>query len=133
MPPALHPRSATTLSLFTTTLAISFLVVGLPHLVPCPVQPQAYADDGTPLPRRRRRRKLEEGVDDKANESDTVNALRREDMGRARECPVPKPGGLVGQILGIHQSERVETPVVRVEKFDPRVRRIRTEQEDGKG
>ena len=51
--------------------------------------------------------------------------------GRSRECPVPKPTGLVGQILGVQKSE--ERPVVRIEKFDPRVRRIGGEQGDGKG
>ena len=36
MPPALHPRSAATTSLFTGTLLVSFAVVALPHLFPCP-------------------------------------------------------------------------------------------------
>merc|ERR1711881_573212 len=87
MPPALHPRSSMTLSLF---------VVGLPHLIPCPVQPQAYADAGTPIPRRRRRREV-----DSEGENGEANVMRDQPVSRERECPVPKPTGLVGQILGV--------------------------------
>ena len=34
-----------------------------------------------------------------------------------RECPVPKPGGLVGQVLGFRKEdrERPKVPVIRVE------------------
>merc|ERR1711981_1183111 len=79
MPPALHPRSSMTLSLFTSTLAISFLVVGLPHLIPCPVQPQAYADDGTPIPRRRRRREV-----DSEGENGEANVMRDQPVSRGK-------------------------------------------------
>ncbi|KAF2432581.1 hypothetical protein EJ08DRAFT_574458, partial [Tothia fuscella] len=107
MPPHLHPRSRLTMTLFTSTLAISFLVVGMPHLLPCPVPQRAFADgpNSDPTTRRRRRRKSqdsEEGtiVEDKvAQADDALLQLVKED-GRRRECPVPKPRGLVGQILG---------------------------------
>ena len=47
MPPHLHPRSRTTSSLFATTVLASFVVVALPHLLPCPAQkPIAWADGG---------------------------------------------------------------------------------------
>ncbi|KIW01876.1 uncharacterized protein PV09_06724 [Verruconis gallopava] len=129
MPPALHPRSSMTLTLFSSTLALSFLVVGLPHLVPCPVQPQAFADDGTPLPRRQRRRR----PDDSSTAGDDT-LLSDSQITRRRECPVPKPGGLVGQVLGLTKGDdSPEKPVVRIEKFEPRIRRIAGQEGDGKG
>lgn len=132
MPPALHPRSSLTLSLFTSTLAVSFLVVGLPHLVPCPVQPHSYADDGTPRPRRRRR-KVEDGAAD-ANQTNS-EVLTTDLESRSRECPVPKPGGLVGQMLGLKAQGEAETerPTVRIETIEKRERRIGGEVGDGKG
>ena len=38
---------------------------------------------------------------------------------RARECPVPKPGGLIGQVFGFKTEER-ERPVVRIETVSSR-------------
>jgi cytochrome c oxidase assembly factor 2 len=100
MPPHLHPRSRLTSSLFATTLFASFFVVALPHALPCPAPRVAYADDGTPHPRRRRRRKCteEEQAKETLGESSEEDneGLRRQ----KRECPVPKPGGIVGDILG---------------------------------
>jgi cytochrome c oxidase assembly factor 2 len=139
MPPALHPRSSHTLTLFTSTLALSFLVVGLPHLVPCPVKPQTYADGPDGAPRRRRRRKvegadaIEAALEREENEELGMYDLVREGEGRRRECPVPKPGGLVGEILGLRKVERAERPVVRVERLDARSRRIVGEEGEGKG
>ncbi|KAF2493816.1 hypothetical protein BU16DRAFT_582861 [Lophium mytilinum] len=147
MPPALHPRSRMTMSLFSTTLAISFLVVATPHVLPCPV-PAARADAADPdRPRRRRRRcqRDEHGNvipgtetqstntaavnvlgmgDEKERESDVLGEERR--VPRGRECPVPKPGGLVGQILGLKKDERGEMPMVI--KVEP-VRRRRLGRE----
>ncbi|KAI5795900.1 hypothetical protein FPQ18DRAFT_387069 [Pyronema domesticum] len=45
MPPALHPKSLSTASLFTSTAILAFLVVGAPHILPCPAPKQQYADD----------------------------------------------------------------------------------------
>ncbi|KAH6856637.1 hypothetical protein B0I37DRAFT_443286 [Chaetomium sp. MPI-CAGE-AT-0009] len=45
-PPHLHPRSRMTSSLFATTVLASFLVVALPHILPCPAPRRAYADGG---------------------------------------------------------------------------------------
>ena len=117
MPPHLHPRSASTLSLFTSTLAISFLVVGAPHLLPCPVPHTAMADgesmDGVPQ-RRRRRRKVVDSSTEQDGSGPKYEAVR--------ECPVPKPGGLVAQILGFEKSKDGRLPVVKVERFRDRRR-----------
>jgi len=34
---------------------------------------------------------------------------------KARECPVPKPGGLFGEVLGFKKTEEGNTPPIRVE------------------
>jgi len=39
---------------------------------------------------------------------------------RKRECPVPKPSGLIGQVLGYDRTEKAERPVVRVEAIPRR-------------
>lgn len=72
MPPALHPKSLSTASLFTTTAIIAFLTVGAPHILPCPAGAGktlaedekgtgAGADGRCPVPRRRRRK---DGIED---------------------------------------------------------------------
>ncbi|KAI1426536.1 hypothetical protein F5Y12DRAFT_741454 [Xylaria sp. FL1777] len=116
MPPHLHPRSRMTSSLFATTVAASFLVVGLPHLLPCPAPRVAYADaasaDGS---RRRTRRRSQqptevkdgiaqfEGVshDDDGRRSEGVetSAITSTAPRAKRECPIPKPG-LISQLMG---------------------------------
>lgn len=120
MPSPLHPKSIQTTSLFGTTLLLSFLVVGLPHIMPCPVDRQQYAQgrmegldaDG----RRRRRRRVgteeTEGVEEaeKRDDNDDETVEQR----RGRECPVPKPVGLIGQVLGFKQEKRPERPGVRI-------------------
>ncbi|KAF1928154.1 uncharacterized protein M421DRAFT_64103 [Didymella exigua CBS 183.55] len=109
MPPHMHPRSRMTASLFTTTLMVSFLVVAAPHLIPCPVDPRTLNDAADPTRRRRRRRPAES-----QDESDALGDEGRKTMEQRlnpkRECPIPKPGGLVGQVLGMttrgaHQGE----------------------------
>ncbi|TVY12566.1 hypothetical protein LARI1_G009268, partial [Lachnellula arida] len=114
MPPNLHPRSRLTSSLFATTLFASFFVVALPHILPCPAPRMAYADgemqDGQQRKRRRRRKCLDEGdgggknngtgagagaVEESADEEDESLGERKS----KRECPVPKPGGVVGELL----------------------------------
>ena len=99
------------MSLFTTTLMVSFLVVATPHLLPCPVDPRKLADSADPealsgQPRRRIRR-----VPKDENSGDILGEERRK-MKEAdewatpkRECPVPKPSGLIGQVLGIKRDE----------------------------
>lgn len=111
----LHPRSRTTSTLFTTTLAVSFLVVTLPHLLPCPVDRRQFADtiegpDGKP----RRRRRVKEAADDATPSNGNEEALNY--AKRKRECPVPKPGGFVGQMMGFEKEEGRKGPLEVVVK-----------------
>nr|POE71381.1 hypothetical protein CFP56_62476 [Quercus suber] len=106
----LHPRSRTTSTLFTTTLAISFLVVALPHILPCPVDRRQFADtiempDGTIRQRRPRKRDLNSTVDVESTMETNIAGARP-----PRECPVPKPTGLVGQLIGLSGQEVKEKP-----------------------
>lgn len=110
MPPHLHPRSRLTSSLFATTLFASFFVVALPHVLPCPAPRVAYADDGTlqNSKRRRRRRVCSDAVADEKESGDEVELAEGEGEEGVRlskrACPVPKPGGIVGEILGFKSS-----------------------------
>jgi cytochrome c oxidase assembly factor 2 len=128
----LHPRSRQTGTLFTATLAISFFVVALPHLLPCPVDRRQYADtielpDGTI---RRRRRTVVEASDGSGGEAEVMVAESLSDGSRPkRECPVPKPGGLVGQIMGFEKKERERDVEVVVGSLRPRGGGVR----DGNG
>ncbi|KAL9089444.1 MAG: hypothetical protein Q9165_005765 [Trypethelium subeluteriae] len=151
MPPYLHPRSGMTTSLFTTTLAVSFLVVGIPHILPCPVNPKQLAEsdaDGfegaAKRAKRQERRRLRQSeieerpgtdVSRAASEStggdqdgDTLSTM---DRARRRECPVPKPGGLVGEILGFRNKPEDELPLTRMVKVEPvQPRRYAKEDDD---
>jgi cytochrome c oxidase assembly factor 2 len=90
-------------------------VVGLPHVLPCPAPRVLYADDGTPIPRKRQRRPVIcEGEEDgeakgdlrpeESFEGEDVEGLEGGKRTLKRECPVPKPGGIVGEILGFKSS-----------------------------
>ncbi|KAE8348678.1 hypothetical protein BDV28DRAFT_142976 [Aspergillus coremiiformis] len=128
MPPHLHPRSRSTSSLFAATLLASLFVVGLPHLFPCPAPRRTLADsemivtaDGQQVPRvRRRKRKDVEMTCPEGNtlsqtqqSSDEVSTFLQleeeaEQLAKAgRECPVPKPGGVLGQLLGFSNDKDV--------------------------
>lgn len=126
MPPHLHPRSRMTTSLFTTTLAISFLVVATPHLLPCPVDTRALADSADPeaLSGKRRRRRIpkDETCNDVMSEERRIKKQSEEWKSPKRECPVPKPGGLIGQVLGI-KKENEEEEELSVTKEIERMRR----------
>jgi cytochrome c oxidase assembly factor 2 len=71
MPPALHPKSFTTASLFTSTAVLAFLVVGAPHILPCPAPKQQYTDDG----------------------GGGGNGKGGERTKKKKKCPVPRLGG----------------------------------------
>lgn len=140
-PPHLHPRSRMTSSLFATTVLASFLVVALPHILPCPAPRRAYADGGdmstmqqdqqqnSGVVRRVRRRSRgesspreggvggsgmvgggggEDGVGVVEFRPRSSPSLPSEGGERGakrrggRECPVPKPGGILGEWLGFH-------------------------------
>lgn len=132
MTPHLHPRSRSTTSLFAATLFASFVVVGVPHLFPCPAPRRTLADsemmiaaDGQQVPRvRRRRRKDVDSLDEVGSniapgqtpavvdeEVSTFLQLEAEAERLAsvhRECPVPKPGGMLGEILGFKSRGDVQ-------------------------
>ncbi|XXG94408.1 hypothetical protein Hte_000664 [Hypoxylon texense] len=119
MPPHLHPRSRMTSSLFATTVAVCFFVVALPHALPCPAPRVAYADsetaaDGT---KRRRRRRPEPAVvkdgiaqfessnEDFERIAARANGATATRARRDRECPVPKPRGVIGELMGFNKSQ----------------------------
>lgn len=109
------------MSLFTGCLAVSFLVVGMPHLLPCPVDRRQYSEGGP----RRAKRKIDH---DPLNPSDdTMAYLRQQDFSassrRDRECPVPKPIELVKRSLGIAAGTADQTPTQqRVVVVQPRTK-----------
>lgn len=124
MPPALHPRSRQTGALFSGTLAVCFLVVGAPHILPCPVNPKQFADtiegpDGQPIKRRRRRKDVTENASSEGETAEAYDALMAETK-RKRECPVPKPGGLVGQVMGFKEQESHKPSQVIVKELHGR-------------
>lgn len=115
---------------------MSFIVVGLPHLLPCPV-PKSYADSqdpNAPNQRRRRRRKDQIDVDgeNQGRQDGNVEDNAGFEISRGRECPVPKPGGLIGTVLGF-QKEKAERPVVRIVPSAEKRSRPRKEGEVGEG
>ncbi|KAF1944378.1 hypothetical protein EJ02DRAFT_341008 [Clathrospora elynae] len=88
---------------------VSFLVVAAPHLMPCPVDPRTLADSADPTGENRRRRRRKVPEDETCNHVMSEERMRRqqmeENMASKRECPVPKPGGLIGQVLGVKNEE----------------------------
>lgn len=97
-----------TSSLFATTVAASFFVVALPHLLPCPVPATKFADgdvvvDENGRRRRFRKRETPEVKDGLVQFNDDTNCEGTQRT--RRECPVPKPGGMLGEWLGFHKSE----------------------------
>lgn len=130
MPPILHPRSRSTLGLFTGTLIASLVVVGLPHVFPCPAPRRTYADSETMMTadgqsihrvRRRRRRDVDNdnGVSQPAqptsgpveDEVSTFFQMEAEAKKLAQinhQCPVPKPKGRIGELLGFHATSETE-------------------------
>ena len=98
-----------TSSIFAITVVATFFVVALPHALPCPAPRVVYADSETLVDengRRRRRRAQPVAVKDGVAqfEGSSEEAEKRE-----RQCPVPKPGGILGEMLGFHKPR---APVV---------------------
>ncbi|KAJ5952183.1 uncharacterized protein N7479_010596 [Penicillium vulpinum] len=127
MPPHLHPRSRSTTGLFAGTLLASLLVVGMPHVFPCPSPRRTFADsemsmtaDGQPAPRvRRRRRKDLEAVPEGSQPGQATPVVdeevstflqmekEAEELSHInRECPVPKPKGVIGELLGFRANSQ---------------------------
>ncbi|KAL1605489.1 hypothetical protein SLS59_003291 [Nothophoma quercina] len=116
-----------TASLFTTTLMVCFLVVAAPHLIPCPVDPRTLNDSADPTKRRRRRRPIEsdeEGSD--VLSEDAKRKMIEERLNPKRECPIPKPGGLVGQVLGMTRRDHVPAEHTSVTEQVRSLRKSRT-------
>jgi cytochrome c oxidase assembly factor 2 len=118
----LHPRSRSTMSLFSGCLAICFAVVAAPHVLPCPVDKTQLADsassDGEPR-RRRRRKQSAPPPDSDQKDDDDMNNIN--DMGRPkRECPVPKPSGLIGQVMGFKPHEQRQNPTIIIQTLRDR-------------
>ena len=138
MPPHLHPRSAATSTLFAGTLLASFIVVGIPHIFPCPVPRRNYADterqavdkDGKPMANQKLNQKqlptrtvqASQTEVEKSrtlqNEADLFRQLQQEaEMleKEARECPVPKPKGVIGKILGFDTRQQEPVPQQKID------------------
>ncbi len=113
-----------TSSLFATTVLVSFFVVALPHALPSPAPRTVYADSevaldasGKPVRRRRRDPSSQDGsiVVQKGFDPETLAAQRA--IKDRRECPVPKPGGVLGEWLGFHKPrEDGDTSQKRVDR-----------------
>lgn len=106
-----------TSSLFATTLIASFFVVGLPHVLPCPVPAKKFADGEVVIDENGRRKiwrqkeggpEVKDGLVHFHGDADTEFGARK-----ARECPVPKPGGLLGEWLGFHGRDDAMKKVER--------------------
>lgn len=154
MPPILHPRSRSTSSLFAATMVASFVIVGLPHIFPCPAPRRTLADsqvemtaDGQQIMRPRRRRKVPESIqqednmqytreiaapkaapprfaDSSADEVATFLQMEAEAESLARigrECPVPKPRGIVGQLLGFSNNNNDTTDNPQQQQSKPNI------------
>lgn len=127
-----------TSSLFATTLVASFFVVALPHVLPCPAPRVAFADgemnptDGS-VGKRRRRRKPEITEISSETRDGIVqfgSSATEEELPRAartrRECPVPKPGGVVGELLNFRKKKEESDRTLR----DGSKREQRSEETD---
>lgn len=117
-----------TSSLFGTTLLVSFLVVAMPHIVPCPAPRVAFAEgefevmeDGRRRRRRRQHRTTMQHEESGENVEQALGGGATEDHGeamrkRAHECPIPKPRGLIGEVFGFKKQEvEQEAPKTIVE------------------
>ena len=99
-----------TSSLFASTVVACFFVVAMPHILPCPVPATKFADGDVVVDengRRRRFRRRESPEEVKQGIVQFNGPIESEDaIQRARrECPVPKPGGILGEWLGFHKDD----------------------------
>lgn len=104
-----------TSSLFATIAITSFFVVTLPHVLPCPAPRVSYADgeiieDQNGRKRRRRRSPAQDAeVKDGVVEFKNIAQVDFIEKDGKRECPVPKPGGIVGELLGFRKPGSEKT------------------------
>lgn len=91
----------------------------MPHIVPCPAPRVKYADSDIEVMedgrRRRRRRTTDAPIDEsfgaeRAAQTSLYISEKEKDRMRkkAHECPVPKPPGVIGRILGFNVEDREE-------------------------
>ncbi|KAL1593269.1 hypothetical protein SLS60_010877 [Paraconiothyrium brasiliense] len=107
-----------------------------PHLHPRS-HPRTLADSSDPdalsgQPRRRRR---------KVPKDETCNDIMSEERRKIkeaeewatpkRECPVPKPGGLIGQVLGLKKTEEEEEQPSITTQIQRARRKPRSMDEEG--
>lgn len=91
----------------------------MPHIIPCPAPRVKFADSEIEVledgkTRRRRQQSAPFQIEDvkekdvKAvgilDEKNEVTAMKK----KAHECPVPKPGGRIGEVLGFRRGEQKE-------------------------
>ncbi|KAI9782980.1 MAG: hypothetical protein M1816_001640 [Peltula sp. TS41687] len=85
----------------------------MPHVLPCPVEHRIYADgdmsrgvrrSGRPQPSHEGEGSvvIDEGVGVLEMQDPEAHATGK----RKSECPVPKPGGLIGETLGFVERKR---------------------------
>ena len=141
MTPHLHPRSRMTTSLFGTTLLVSFAVVSVPHILPCPAPRVRLADAELETEGhrgKRRRPEMQTGQDNiedrEGNQTIVSTAIPDEEIRKMRqlghECPVPKPSGFIGRILGFGSPDADRSAPQKVE---PAKIEVRQRESDYKG
>lgn len=109
----------------------SLLVVGIPHIFPCPAPRRTLAGsemmvtaEGQQVPRirRRRRKDIESDPNAPQPEHPTPSGAVDEEVSTffemeeeaqkvvhvRRECPVPKPKGFLGELLGLRNARGSE-------------------------
>lgn len=105
-------------------MAVSFLVVGLPHVLPCPVPRTSFADSEMTEDGRRRRKRRTSPQEGTTNKTEAAQAAKNEtgikttepiseaEMMReqSRECPVPKPTGIIGRVFGFASEPEKTKP-----------------------
>lgn len=78
------------------------------------------------------RRRKKRAPDASSEPQQTAEQAMMEDSRPKRECPVPKPGGLVGHIMGFKNPERPKPVEVEVQRMETsRTRQIPSGSKDG--
>lgn len=83
----------------------------MPHILPCPAPRVAFADVEVSEDGKRRRRRRRTTVDGDSNTKDEKvvkeEVTEAQDLEtRSHQCPVPRPTGLVGRVLGFGSDTR---------------------------
>jgi cytochrome c oxidase assembly factor 2 len=79
----------------------------------------SYETPDGKIRRRRKRKDVGEGKGEESGTLDQANAVAP-DGTPPRECPIPKPGGIVGQMMGFKNEERLRPTEVVVQKLSTR-------------